>query len=79
MIVGYAGAQAGFTANLMVAGTDTLYSQGLTNDAIKAFMPESTFTVDATCNCIYDRIHLPLLCSDRMVLRTYDRTASWKI
>ncbi len=49
MMVGYAGAQAGFTANLMVAGTDTLL-QGLTNDAIKAFMPESTFTVDATCN-----------------------------
>ena len=34
MMVGYAGAQAGFTANLMVAGTDTLL-QGLTNDAIR--------------------------------------------
>ena len=30
MIVGYAGANAGFTANLMIAGTDTLM-QGLTN------------------------------------------------
>ena len=49
MMVGYAGAQAGFTANLMIAGTDTLL-QGLTNDAIAGFLPNSTFTVDATCN-----------------------------
>lgn len=49
MINGYAGAQAGFTANLMVAGTDSLL-QGLTNQAIKGFIPTSTFTVDVTCN-----------------------------
>ena len=47
-----AGAQAGFTANLMVAGTDTLL-QGLTNDAIKAFIPDTTFQVDPTCNWFF--------------------------
>ena len=52
MMVGYAGAQAGFTANLMVAGTDTLL-QGLTNDAIKAFIPDTTFQVDPTCNWFF--------------------------
>ena len=61
MMVGYAGAQAGFTANLMVAGTDTLL-QGLTNDAIKAFMPETTFAVDATCNWFF-MIASTFLCS----------------
>lgn len=49
MINGYAGAQAGFSANLMIAGTDSLL-QGLTNTAIKGFLPDSTFTVDVTCN-----------------------------
>ncbi len=52
MIAGYAGAQAGFTANLLVAGTDSLL-QGLTNDAIKSFLPDSTFTVDVTCNWFF--------------------------
>ncbi|MCD2435658.1 AbgT family transporter [Acidaminococcus sp. NSJ-142] len=50
MIVGYAGAQAGFTANLMVAGTDSLL-QGLTNQAIDAFLgTPGAFAVDVTCN-----------------------------
>ena len=52
MICGYAGANAGFTANLMVAGTDSLL-QGLTNDAIKAFIPDTTFQVDPTCNWFF--------------------------
>ena len=52
MICGYAGANAGFTANLMVAGTDSLL-QGLTNDAIKGFLPETTFQVDVTCNWFF--------------------------
>ena len=52
MINGYAGAQAGFTANLMIAGTDSLL-QGLTNQAIKGFIPDSTFTVDVTCNWFF--------------------------
>lgn len=52
MMVGYAGAQAGFTANLMVAGTDTLL-QGLTNQAITAFVPDTTFQVDPTCNWFF--------------------------
>ena len=52
MMVGYAGAQAGFSANLMIAGTDTLL-QGLTNQAIKGFLPDSTFEVDPTCNWFF--------------------------
>ena len=52
MICGYAGANAGFTANLMVAGTDSLL-QGLTNDAIKGFLPDTTFQVDVTCNWFF--------------------------
>lgn len=61
MIAGYAGAQAGFTANLMVAGTDSLM-QGLTNDAIKGFIPDSAFTVDVTCNW-YFMIASTFLCA----------------
>lgn len=50
MMNGYAGAQAGFTANLMIAGTDALL-QGLTNVAIKGFLPaEKVFEVDVSCN-----------------------------
>ena len=52
MINGYAGAQAGFSANLMIAGTDSLL-QGLTNLAIKGFIPDSTFTVEVTCNWFF--------------------------
>lgn len=61
MIAGYAGAQAGFTANLMIAGTDSLL-QGLTNEAIKGFMPDSTFMVDVTCNWFF-MIVSTFLCS----------------
>jgi len=50
MIASYAGASAGFTANMLIAGTDALCA-GLTNDAIKGFLgAESTFRVDVTCN-----------------------------
>ena len=52
LIAGYAGAQAGFTANFMIAGTDSLL-QGLTNEAIKGFIPDSTFVVDVTCNWFF--------------------------
>lgn len=53
MLCGYAGAQAGFSANLMIAGTDSLL-QGLTNEAIKGFLPETaTYTVDVTCNWFF--------------------------
>ena len=61
MICGYAGANAGFTANLMVAGTDSLL-QGLTNDAIKGFLPDTTFQVDVTCNWFF-MIASTFLCS----------------
>jgi aminobenzoyl-glutamate transport protein len=49
MIVGYAGANAGFTANLMIAGTDTLL-QGLTNQALEGFLGKGAYAVDVTCN-----------------------------
>ena len=52
MINAYAGAQAGFSANLSIAGTDSLL-QGLTNQAIAGFIPDSTFTVDVTCNWFF--------------------------
>ena len=62
MIVGYAGAQAGFTANLMIAGTDSLL-QGLTNQAIDAFLgTPGKFVVDVTCNW-YFMIASTFLCS----------------
>jgi aminobenzoyl-glutamate transport protein len=47
MIAGLAGAQAGFSANLMIAGTDSLL-RGLTNEAMQGFIPGSTFEVDVT-------------------------------
>lgn len=52
MLTGYAGAQAGFTANLMIAGTDALL-QGITNTAIAGFLPDSGFQVDVTCNWFF--------------------------
>lgn len=52
MICGYAGANAGFTANLMIAGTDTLL-QGITNTAILALVPDGSFAVDVTCNWFF--------------------------
>ena len=52
MICGYAGANAGFTANLMVAGTDSLL-QGITNTAILSLVPDGSFTVDVTCNWFF--------------------------
>lgn len=52
MICGYAGANAGFTANLMIAGTDSLL-QGITNTAILSLVPDGSFTVDVTCNWFF--------------------------
>lgn len=52
LIVGYLGANAGFTANLFIAGTDSLV-QGITNSAIQGFIPDTTFSVDVTCNWFF--------------------------
>lgn len=52
MICGYAGANAGFTANLMIAGTDSLL-QGITNTAILSIIPDGSFQVDVTCNWFF--------------------------
>ena len=41
IINGYAGAQAGFSANLMIAGTDSLL-QGVTNTNLAAFLGDKT-------------------------------------
>lgn len=49
MINGYAGAQAGFSANLMIAGTDALL-QGITNTNLDGFLGEGKFAVDVSCN-----------------------------
>lgn len=63
MIVGLAGAQAGFTANVMIAGTDVLL-QGLTNQALESFLGERAkdFLVDPTCNWFF-MIASTFLCS----------------
>jgi len=52
MLVGYAGAQAGFSANLMIAGTDSLL-QGLTNKAIEAFLGHNNYTIEVTSNWFF--------------------------
>lgn len=52
MICGYAGTNAGFTANIMVAGTDSLL-QGITNTAILSLVPDGSFEVDVTCNWFF--------------------------
>ena len=55
MLVGLAGAQAGFTANVMIAGTDVLL-QGLTNQALEAFLgaeAAAPHLVEATCNWFF--------------------------
>ena len=52
MINGYAGAQAGFSANLMIAGTDSLL-QGITNTVLDGFLGEGKFHVDVTCNWFF--------------------------
>lgn len=49
MIAGYAGAQGGFSANLMIAGTDALL-QGVTNTVLNGFLGEGVYEVDTTCN-----------------------------
>ena len=61
MICGYAGAQAGFSANLMIAGTDGLL-QGITNTALKGFLGEGVYEVDVTCNW-YFMIASTFLCA----------------
>ncbi|MBP3737289.1 MAG: AbgT family transporter [Lachnospiraceae bacterium] len=52
MINGYAGAQAGFSANLMIAGTDSLL-QGITNTVLDGFLGEGVYHVDVTCNWFF--------------------------
>ena len=55
VINGYAGAQAGFSANLMIAGTDSLL-QGVTNTNLKSFLDGTSaagYQVDVTCNWFF--------------------------
>lgn len=49
IICGYAAVQAGFSANLMVAGTDGLL-QSITQGVVEDFLGEGTLSVDITCN-----------------------------
>lgn len=79
MIVGYAGANAGFTANLMVAGTDSLL-QGLTNEAIKGFLGNQDFAVDVTCNWYFMVASTFLVCPrDWVALPKNCRTPFWDL
>lgn len=52
MICGYAAAQAGFGANLMISANETLLT-GLTNEAIQSFLPGTSFSIDVTCNWFF--------------------------
>ncbi len=61
MICGYAGAQAGFSANLMIAGTDGLL-QGITNTVLDGFLGEGVYNVEVTCNW-YFMIASTFMCS----------------
>ena len=61
MINGYAGAQAGFSANVMIAGTDALL-QGITNTNLDGFLGEGKFAVDVSCNW-YFMIASTFLCA----------------
>lgn len=49
MICGYAAVEAGFSANLMVAGTDGLL-QSITQSVVDDFLGEGVMSVDITCN-----------------------------
>lgn len=61
MINGYAGAQGGFSANLMIAGTDALL-QGITNTNLEGFLGAGKFQVDVSCNW-YFMIASTFMCS----------------
>ena len=61
MICGYAAAEAGFTANIMVAGTDGLL-QAITQDVADRFLGKGAVTVDITCNW-YFMIASTFLCT----------------
>ena len=61
MICGYIGAQVGYASNLVISGTDTLL-MGITTYALAAFIPESGFMVDATCNWFF-KIGSTILCT----------------
>lgn len=49
IICGYAAVQAGFSANLMVAGTDGLL-QSITQEVVDDFLGKGVLSVDITCN-----------------------------
>ncbi|MCR5343795.1 MAG: AbgT family transporter [Butyrivibrio sp.] len=49
MICGYAGVNAGFSANLFIAGTDGLVA-AITQEAANDFFGENVVNVDITCN-----------------------------
>ncbi len=50
MLCGWISANAGFSANLMIAGTDSLLA-GITNTSIQVLLgADTTFTVDSACN-----------------------------
>ncbi len=61
MICGYAATEAGFTANIMVAGTDGLL-QAITQRTADDFLGEGVLSIDITCNW-YFMIASTFLCT----------------
>jgi aminobenzoyl-glutamate transport protein len=49
MICGYAASNSGFSANIMISGTDALL-QGITQNVVNNFLGEGVLSVDVTCN-----------------------------
>lgn len=52
MICAYAGVEAGYASNVMLAGADTTLA-GLTNSAIQVLLPNTAFEVDVSCNYFF--------------------------
>ena len=53
LMCGWIAANAGFSANLMIAGTDSLLA-GITNTSIQVLLgSDTTFTVDSACNWFF--------------------------
>ncbi len=52
VICGYAGTNAGFSANLFIAGTDSLL-QGITNSVLDGFLGVGVYNVEVVCNWFF--------------------------
>ena len=64
MIVGYAGAQAGFTANLMIAGTDSLLQALRTKPLMRFSVHLGNLLLMSPVLVLHDCFYLPVLPCD---------------